>query len=225
MIKFKLIQPYKNIFQVSCRDSYDLSMIFCRAQEFYESPLFAIKGKHFDIFTFQKLYSKHFGDGVFSYALDWCGFNIPGHILDKFFTVHPRGYEQSEYDKVFSKIIEMIYSLRDKASKYYLIGAHANDSATIQHELCHAFYYINTEYKQKVDAIIKTIDNDILSSVKELLLRKGYNKNVIFDEINAYFSTDYSYIFDNIKISKEKKKNTLKIVSLLEEEFQIQLKR
>ena len=220
MVKHKLKQSYPNLFIVTCKDPYDLSMLFCRAQEFYESPFTCIRGKKFDIFDFQKLYSKKFGNGVFSYPLDWCGFNIPGHVLDNFSKLHASGYEQSLYDKTFSHILEEISKQKTHDGNYYLIGSVANDEQTAEHELCHAFYYLKKYYRTQVDNTIKkTLDNTLFDTVKQFLQSKGYSGNVILDEINAYFSTGYCYIVDNIKTNVKQRKVLKELSSLLEDEF------
>ena len=56
-------------------------MHFLRAQEFYESPFPEFKGKNFNLIDYMEKYAKAYGDNVFTYPGDWCGFNIPSNVL------------------------------------------------------------------------------------------------------------------------------------------------
>ena len=79
-----MVNLYKisgNIFCLKFDNNYDLCMHFLRAQEFYESPFPEFKGKNFNLIDYMEKYAKAYGDNVFTYPGDWCGFNIPSNVL------------------------------------------------------------------------------------------------------------------------------------------------
>ena len=204
-INYKLKEIYNRIFLVTIKDPYDLAMTFCRLQEYYESPFKQIRNKAFTMTEFQRLYAKEFGDGIFSYPIDWAGFNVPGDVFDKFIQENFEDWG-SEYDFVTEDIYAKIKD--DNNSRYYLIAAGPKDIDTINHEICHALYYLDSEYKQNVNSIISELNVSLFEHFKTQLLEKGYSKNVIVDEINAYLCFDGEKIItDDIKMNKKENKN------------------
>jgi hypothetical protein len=204
-INYKLKEIYNRIFLVTIKDPYDLAMTFCRLQEYYESPFKQIRNKAFTMTEFQRLYAKEFGDGIFSYPIDWAGFNVPGDVFDKFIQENFEDWG-SEYDFVTEDIYAKIKD--DNNSRDYLIAAGPKDIDTINHEICHALYYLDSEYKQNVNSIISELNVSLFEHFKTQLLEKGYSKNVIVDEINAYLCFDGEKIItDDIKMNKKENKN------------------
>ena len=89
----KLIQKTKNIFQVEAESQYDLAMTFIRIQEFYESPFREIRGHDFILEKYMDRYAKEYGN--FTYTTDWNGFNVPGDIVRKFFSLNETNFMSS----------------------------------------------------------------------------------------------------------------------------------
>ena len=204
-INYKLKEIYNRIFLVTIKDPYDLAMTFCRLQEYYESPFKQIRNKAFTMTEFQRLYAKEFGDGIFTYPIDWAGFNVPGEVFDKFIQEDFKDWG-NEYDFVTEDIYTEVKD--DNNSRYYLIAAGPKDIDTINHEICHALYYLDSEYKQNVNSIISELNVLLFEHFKTQLLEKGYSKNVIVDEINAYLCFDGEKIItDDIKMNKKENKN------------------
>jgi hypothetical protein len=208
-IKYKLKEIYKGIFLVTIQDEYDLAMTFCRLQEFYESPFKQIRGKTFEMDEFQRLYAKKFGDGVFTYPADWAGFNVPGDIMDEFMSVTFPDWGNN-YDFVIDDIhwnITEEYESYNETRPYYVIGAGPKDKDTINHEICHALYYLDADYKFRVNYVINQLDSKLLNYFKSELLDKGYSKAVLIDEVNAYLCFDCAYLLTSKKLNKHEKKN------------------
>ena len=219
-IKYKLKEIYKRIFLVTIEDSYDLAMTFCRLQEYYESPFKQIRGKTFSMDEFQRLYAKELGNGIFTYPADWAGFNVPGDVVDDFMSVTFDDWG-NEYDFVIEDIHWKITDEHESYNEiypYYLIGAEPKDQATINHEICHALYYLDREYKDRVDTILKDLDESLLNDFKYQLLNKGYSKRVLIDEINAYICFDPEYLITK-SVNKKKKKNFENVKSKLKALF------
>ena len=194
-IDYKIEEVRPNVFAVIVKDHYHRAMLFCRVQEFYESPNPQFRGKNFSIWDYIEWYSREHRD-VFTYTFDWGGFNIPlktaWDCYDKL-----REYE-SPYDEVMDKIvgtIEMVMFNKKNTRNWnaYIIGADSTESDTFEHEICHGLYATNKEYKLLVDEVTETISTKDYLTFKNNLIEMGYTDGVIDDEIQAYLSTNYEY--------------------------------
>ena len=206
-IKYTLKQVYPGIFLCTIKNMYDLTMTFCRVQEFYESPFKQIRGKKFNLLDYMKIYSEQ--NGNFTYPLDWGGFNVPGHIVDKMFELGIDDFNC--YDKIIKDIHKEINSKIETKNKYYLIGSNENRQ-TIEHECAHGLYFLNKKYKAEAKAILKKLSPSVYKKTKAVLLDMGYTKQVIDDEIQAYFSTEYNLLKQNTNFNKRELTNFTKVV-------------
>ena len=193
---------------------YDLTMTFCRVQEFYESPFNQIRGKKFKLVDYMRLYSKK--NGSFTYSIDWMGFNIPGPIIAKLYNLGIDDY--TCYDKIIEDIHKKINKEVKTRDNYYLIGANDNKT-TVQHELCHGLYFINKQYKKDVDKILKKIIPSLRKKVELALSNLGYCKAVMNDEIQAYFSTESQTIKELSHFTKKELINFTDITLELKANF------
>lgn len=205
LVKGTLVKLKPYIYAVAIEDAYDRAMLFCRYQEFYESPIKKIRGKVFSLEYLMKLYREHYKKGVFTYPEDWAGYNIPSHILDKARSV----FNENEYDGIMDYIINHCetdaYNSNNGANHpWYLIGADKLDSRTMNHELAHGLYYTNKEYKANCDNLIANIKPSHYNKVKKQLLKIGYfdSKKIIDDEIQAFFSTGLYRTFNSPEIKQ-----------------------
>lgn len=167
---------------------YEVASSMMRLQEFYESPYENIKGKHFTVEEYMDAYATAMGN--FTYTSDWTGFNIPGNVVTEFFEM---------FNDLFDKEIHLKETI-DKAKKkakikdehFYLIASYVDKiegKDVIKHELCHAMYYLNPEYSTRMDDNIMNIPEVELELLFKGLISQGYTKEVVLDEIQAYFST------------------------------------
>jgi hypothetical protein len=182
-IKYKITEVKPNVFTVVVKEKYDRAMLFCRVQEYYESPNTKFRGKDFSMWDYMKWYaSNHNG---FSYADDWSGFNIPFDVLEKCY----RNMQKFEtpYDEVMYKIYWEIQTIK-KGGKAYVIGAGDTTGWTFQHEVCHGLWYTNAAYKKQAKIVLNTIDPNDYVIFRKNLLDMGYTDKVIDDEIQAYLS-------------------------------------
>jgi len=204
-INYKIKEVHDGIFLCTMKDRYDLCMTFCRAQEFYESPLKIIRGKKFNLLEFFDLYRKANKQTTFTYPDDWEGFNIPGDVVKKLYNLGIDDYNQ--YDQILEDIHNSI-----KKQKYYLIGAVTRNTVAINHEICHGLYYLNKDYKRLCNNLIEEINKNTLKKLCFALKRIGYCEKVLWDEIQAYLATGYNLLFDVVIFTK-KEKDTLKKIS------------
>lgn len=183
----KKIKP--NIFAVSVSDDYDRAMLFCRYQEYYESPYKEIRRKHFTLEYFMRLYCKKRKTPNFQYPSDWGGYNIPSDVLMSAHQLFESTY--NEYDPIMKQIIDFCVK-SSKNSPFYLIGIDKfNSTQTMEHELSHGMYYTDSEYRKSCDLLISQMDKNDYNFAKRELIMIGYSndKKIIDDEIQAFFST------------------------------------
>ncbi len=193
LVKGEVKELYPNIFGVSIKNNYDRAMLFCRYQEFYESPFKEIRGKNFSLEKFMWLYKNKNKKPTFTYPEDWIGYNIPSDVLWKGYNTFHNN--KNGYDEVMSNIIYYCenHPLKfDKPrTKWYLIGADSFKSDTMNHEIAHGLYYTNKKYKTTCDELISGIKKVDYNKIKKELVKLGYvnDKKIIDDEIQAFMST------------------------------------
>ena len=153
--------------------------------------------------------------GKITYFSDWYGFNIPGNIVNDWAV-------KGEFTPLEDKMFEQLEEADIDYSSYYLIGSLKSDKNTIKHEIAHALYYTNKNYRSEMQKLNKELEefySDHYLLMKECLLRMGYCKEVIDDEIQAYLSSEkkkylikeFDIEFDEMKlIIKEYRKVLLK---------------
>jgi hypothetical protein len=194
-IDYKIEEVRPNVFAVIVKDHYHRAMLFCRVQEYYESPNPEFRGKNFSIWDYIEWYSRRNND-VFTYTFDWGGFNIP---LKTAWDCYEKLKEnETPYDNVMDEIIRTIeMTMFNKKNtrnwNAYIIGADSTESDTFEHEICHGLYATNKGYRELVDEVTIAIPLKDYQTFRKNLLRMGYNGIVIDDEIQAYLSTNYEY--------------------------------
>ena len=204
-IDYSIEEVRPNVFAVIVKDHYHRAMLFCRVQEFYESPNPQFRGKNFSIWDYIEWYSREHRD-VITYTFDWGGFNIP---LKTAWDCYEKLREhESPYDEVMESIIrtielKMFYKKNTRNWNAYIIGADSTESDTFEHEICHGLYATNKQYKLLVDEVTETISTKDYLTFKNNLIKMGYTDGVIDDEIQAYLSTNYEYTKFSKGVSKK----------------------
>lgn len=185
-MKYQLKQITPKIIAVIIKNQYDRAMLFCRVQEFYESAGGALfKDSKFSIWDYFKWYSEKYKQRCFSYTKDFTGFNLPLIVAKKCYEFNDI---ESPYDRTMKNIIDELWT--NNGDGKYLIGVDSLKNSTFDHELAHAFYYTNLEYKQKMDTLTKKLSRANILKFKKNLFSLGYCKSVLKDEIQAYMSTE-----------------------------------
>jgi hypothetical protein len=186
-IKYLIKEVNPNIYAVIIKNKYDRAMLFCRAQEYYESPSPKFRGKRFSIWDYMKWYHEKYGRG-FSYGDDWSGFNIPVKIIRECYNILNK--TESPYDKVMDEILSFL-SIKVESKNGYVIGCGITKGDTFNHEVCHGLYYTNKEYKKRMDALTKGLPKKYYDTFKKNILEMGYAAKVVDDEIQAYLQYGY----------------------------------
>jgi hypothetical protein len=179
-LHLEMLSP--DVYCIVADDAEYLCKVFVRLQEFYESPYPEIRGHWFSLDFFKSIYSKD-KDGKFTYYEDWAGFNIPGHVVLKFFTTF---IDLSPKEKQLKKLLQ---NALKSTSTFYVIGVPKGDKRVITHEFAHALYHISSTYKKSMLEISKKLPPKIRRIVFGKLKQIGYDKTVMYDELQAFFAT------------------------------------
>lgn len=182
--KIRLTRLAENIYAIKIKDPILLANLFMRHQEYYESDIEEIRGQEFTMEQFVQAYKTRMSNDNFTYYLDWGGFNVPGHVLNESISITK---DINFYDKVMHIINKKIGELSPE--NFYLIGMSPDSTQTLRHEIAHALWFLDSDYKQKQLTNIQTISSETKEEISNILLDMGYCQPVIDDEIQAYFST------------------------------------
>jgi hypothetical protein len=182
----KQVQP--QIFAVAIKDDYQRTMLFCRYVEFYASPYDEIRNKFFTWEKYMEIYKDESGEDKFTYPRDWDGFGLPSNEIKKGISTFSK--DKGPYDEIMSDIYSYCNETSDKPN-WYLIGTDTYSSKTLDHEIAHALYTVNSTYKKNCDKLISNIDKKDYDTVKKKIIDMGYldEKETIDDEIQACMST------------------------------------
>jgi len=202
----KIINLTDDIIEVVFEKQKDLARSFCRFQEYYESPVF--RGKIFTLGEFRSWYVKTYG--TWSYYYDWSGFNVPDYIFVPF--------AKGLFDPLDEYESNLLNLFKYRENAFYVIGTTENNKEAIGHEICHALWHLDLDYCTEASYVIDTMINDVnCDKIKNWLLRKGYSKHLIKDELNAYLA----HSTEKCKqIFNELPKGYEKLVKLKEEVFE-----
>jgi len=195
----------EGVLHVNAKTQYEIASTFMRVQEFYESPYGEIRGQYFsherymDICAYGKKRSAA-NEIVFSYLEDWNGFNVPGHVFDEWAKLFEEHYL---WDKE-KQLIELIYE-KQSTNSFYVIGT--NDEGAkgdYDHELSHAWYYLDDIYKKKMIKLVDKLSKTAREQIKDHLMDEGYRDGVVEDETIAYLTTntmiEIDEMFEKVRI-------------------------
>ena len=163
-----------------------LGETFIRFQEYYESPSKKFRNKIFTLGDIKNYYSLQYGADLYSEL--WIGFNFPSSVLIPF--------KHGLFDPLTNQEKELLGLLKYRNDNYYIIGAQNN--STLRHELCHAMYGYDTKYRTEIDNFIKK-NTKQFNKVSQHILKRGYDKMVLNDELQAYITdNDDDFIKNNL---------------------------
>lgn len=205
LVKGEVKQIFPKIFCVTVDDDYDRAMLFCRYQEFYESPIKKFRGKYFSWAEYMRHYKDHWKKDTFTYPIDWSGYNIPSTVVEKGVNAF---YKETEYDVIMNDIYYFCenYPLRlgDSRGTWYLIGASSKDLKTMNHEIAHGLYFTNKNYRSAMSYQFSLIPEETKEKIFKKLIKMGYvdDKNILVDEAQAFLSTG---LYNGLEIKEIKK--------------------
>lgn len=189
----KEIMP--QVAHIQSKSRYDLAMLFCRYQEYYESPKF--HKQHFTMMEFMDWYSKQ-NDNKFTYPADWLGFNVPSWAI---LEIWDMDLYDTEYDDIMYTLIQSlgyIDSFVLNREVFYVIGTREGDDDTLEHELAHALYFVNEEYHNKALKLVQSLSSSRYEQLVACLKKHGYHESTVDDEIHAYMATGPSTFIEKL---------------------------
>jgi hypothetical protein len=169
-----------SIIHIRFDNQYEMTSTMVRIQEFYESPYQEIRGKFFTLDKFMDVYTKNNEKSVFTYFTDWEGFNLPDKTIRKFLWLYLFRLRKKEVNLLNQIPLAMLLGFK----KFYLIAT-INDDC-LEHETAHALYYLNNDYFFEMINLIGKLTKKQLVTWFNKLEKKGYCKEVFWDEIQAY---------------------------------------
>lgn len=209
LVKGVVKEVASRIYCVEIDDNYDRSMLFCRYQEYYESPSKKFRGKYFSWEEYMRFYKIFWKKDTFTYPIDWSGYNIPSNILEGGIDAF---YKQTEYDKIMNDIyyyceIDSQNKNKGTSTDWYLISASSKDLKTMDHEIAHGLFYTNKSYKLRMVTLLYLMPKKIREKINKQLIKMGYanNKNILNDEAQAFLSTGLYNGLDTKEIKKYEK--------------------
>jgi hypothetical protein len=208
LITYEVHRTMPSVYTVVVPDQYERAMLFVRYQEFYESPYKEFYNKKFHLVDFMNHYRKDRGSDYFSYPKDWSGYNIPSDALLKCVLSVP---DSNLYDKEMTDIVmaiasdlQKIWYDRTKRHKFYIIGVDSIESRVMDHEIAHSLFYTSKEYKKKMTFLVNNLNPKKREKLTDYLLKIGYRKQMIVDEIQAFMSTGLTGEMEKIVGPKER---------------------
>jgi len=194
-----------NIYAFIFDNHYDLGMTFLRYQEFYESPYSQFYRKQFNLIDYMEFYAKNQSDSnCFSYPSDYSGYNFPDFIF-------PEAYPEKE-NKYDVQMLELYTQAKIKSrnNKFYIIGCVEGEEDTLIHEIAHALFYLENEYRKEMGTLIKKIPNKHYNTFKDILKENMYRDEVMNDEIQAYLATGVEPFEEDLNRAKFPIKSNIK---------------
>lgn len=190
-------QPLPNVLYIQFDTITDMSSTFGRVQEYAEGPKL-----HHQVMSWSRLKKYHKSKGESrTFNAAWLGFNIPGWAFQEFFD-KCESFKPKELEG-----IKLVLSYNFDGDFYVICDADKNAKKESQkagdHELSHALFGTNREYKQRVLDLLNGYSRKPM--LEEKIKKMGcYAPHVWDDEIHAYVTTDtYSNLLERFDLSKD----------------------
>lgn len=159
------------IYVLRFKTQYELTSTFLRVQEHYESPEF--HGRVFSLEQYMDWYAARHGN--FTYYQDWSGFNVPSTAFAPFYA--------GAFDPLTHKERRLLALFAGLKGRFYVIGIYEGHGSTLTHELAHALFFTDSDYRKGVREAMRSYDTRTLG---RQIAKAGYAQHVIEDETQAY---------------------------------------
>lgn len=187
--------PFPGVVHVQFTDSYQMNMTMIRFQESYESPRFAGKDfsleEYMDWYAYNEHKTRFWRPSVrgFDYLTRVLGTNVPG---DSFkitferlsFADDLREKEKALYDEVRGAITEGQW----ESGRFYVIGTYGSSKVVVAHELAHARWGLDPDYKEAMEGIVTEL---LTPGFQKAILKRGYSPDMVKDEAHAFALTGW----------------------------------
>lgn len=189
LIAYSVYEVSPKVYAVHVIDDYSRAMLFLRAQEYYESPYPEFRGRKFNVFDYMNRYRTQWNKAVFSYTEDWMGYNVPSTSIEQCYGELDHETDMiTPYDHNMMNVLWYIRKHQPRG-KFYLLGVDSLDSWVMNHEMAHALFFTNPEYKKEMMELLIQMPSSITDKLNSHLLDEGYTESVLADEAHAYLAT------------------------------------
>ena len=173
---FSVSRPCDGCVLLKFKTIPDLTKSFFRMAEYYDGDQ---KKKHVDMAEFLDDWMDRQGNA--DYFKFWDGFNITDSAF--------RSWRRSvgKLSQAEQTAVDAVDQATKGMKKFCVMGVGGDDPATMQHELFHAKYYLDPDFKRNADQLFDECRNDpvIKTMTKILKTKLDYHTN-IEEEIAAY---------------------------------------
>jgi hypothetical protein len=173
---FSVSRPCDGCVLLKFKTIPDLTKSFFRMAEYYDGDQ---KKKHVDMAEFLDDWMDRQGNA--DYFKFWDGFNITDSAF--------RSWRRTvgKLSQAEQTVVDAVDQATKGMKKFCVMGISGDDPATMQHELFHAKYYLDPDFKRNADQLIDECRNDpvIKTMTKILKAKLDYHTN-IDEEIAAY---------------------------------------
>ena len=181
-----------NILALEFKDAITMTMMFMRFQEYGEG-IPKIRDKK-PVPEGDVLYHYYRKFGTIYYTAGYAGFNIRGDLFNEW--LEKRG--NIPFNTLERQLLLEVSDVFNLQSDFYIIAYMKGDKVTKKHELLHALYYLNPEYREKVNAVLDKVST---KRAKRYLQTMDYTFGgkhgdwILYDEIQAYVLSDDPAVF------------------------------
>lgn len=179
-MKYKYLTPKIVLLEFPTYKEMNLTLF--RIAEFSESNT-KLRGKYFTADEFIEQHTdakgawKKLGASGQTYFEFWDGYNIPASTLSAFWK------KSGDISKRELGVFDATVILSKKG---YIIATRKGDVNILKHELAHAYFFDNAEYKAKSSRIVSRLPKASKEKMRKHLNAIGYDKSVHLDEMQAY---------------------------------------
>lgn len=200
---FTLKKIRDQVYHLQFENSRELSMLFWRYQEFYESQFDHIRERSFTLIDHIEAYVRIYKEdpvGEWTYPSDWGGYNIPLEVVKQL--IDNGIPDPNFYDDMMCGLCG--YMTADSQGKpSYLIGTtmpedDSQQDLFLRHEKTHAMFYVNEGYRNTTTKLIDSVSQGLKDELFECLKKQNYPEKTMIDEIQTYVTTGEGGFFDGV---------------------------
>ena len=175
MRKIKVTENIKDLFHLQFSNQYYMNSMLVRIQEFSDSSKF--RHKHFTLEEFADWWTSK--EGKWNYHTDTNGLNFSGSNLRPFY--------MGKFDPLTEKekrMLEMFEPQMGRLDDIYIIGTFRMSEIT--HEEAHGLYYLDEQYRKKVDKLLKEVPRRVKRVAYKFFREGMYHPSNFRTELNSY---------------------------------------
>jgi len=176
---FSISRPIDGCVLLKFKTIPDLTKSFFRMAEYYEGHRYSAKKQHVNMAEFLDTWIDRQGNA--DYFKFWDGFNITDSAFRSW---HRTVGKLSQSEQI---VVDAINKATAGMKKFCVIGISGDDPAALQHELFHAKYYLNKDFKQQTDQLFDKCRNDpLIKTMTKVLKSKLDYQAHVDEEVAAY---------------------------------------